>query len=64
MKELSTVIGQTMSSREISDLTGKRHDNVVSDISKMFMELGVNAPDFQGTYKTSQGNAVNKLKVL
>ena len=30
----------TMSSREIAELTGKRHDNVMVDIVKMFKDLG------------------------
>ena len=30
----------TMSSLEIAELTGKRHDNVVRDIEKMFKDLG------------------------
>lgn len=46
----------TMSSREIAELTEKRHDHVMSDIRKMLTELNVNAPDFSGTYKTAQGN--------
>lgn len=29
----------TMTSREIAELTGKRHDNVMSDIRKMLTEL-------------------------
>ena len=31
----------TMSSREISELTGKRHDNVRADIQKMGEELSL-----------------------
>lgn len=46
----------TMSSREIAELCRKRHDHVVVDVEKMFSELGINAPEFSGTYKTSQGN--------
>lgn len=45
-----------MSSREIAELCEKRHDNVVADIRKMLTELGLDAPDFSGAYKTSQGN--------
>jgi len=47
----------TMSSREIADLCGKRHDNVMADIRKMMQDIGLNAPDFSGTYITAQGNA-------
>ncbi|MDG6449074.1 phage regulatory protein/antirepressor Ant [Glaesserella parasuis] len=46
----------TMSSREIADICGKRHDHVMADIRKMLDELNLNAPDFSGTYKTAQGN--------
>ena len=45
-----------MSSLEIAELTGKRHDNVMTDIQHMLSELHLNAPDFSGTYKTSKGN--------
>ena len=34
------VAAPTMSSREIAELTGKRHDNVVRDIRNMLAELG------------------------
>lgn len=46
----------TMTSLEISELTGKRHDHVMEDVRKMLLELGLHAPDFSGAYKTSQGN--------
>lgn len=46
----------TMSSREIAKYTKKRHDNVMTDIGRMFIELEMFAPDFTGTYKTSRGN--------
>ena len=39
---------QTMSSLEIAELTGKRHDNVMEDIRKMLKELDVRSPDFSG----------------
>lgn len=46
----------TMTSREIAELTGKRHDHVMADIRNMLKNLGVDAPAFSGTYKTAQGN--------
>lgn len=46
----------TMTSREIAELTGKRHDHVMADIRNMLKSLGVDAPAFSGTYKTAQGN--------
>lgn len=53
---LSENAAKTMSSREISELTGKRHDHVYYDITKMLNELGAHAPDYAGTYNTTQGN--------
>lgn len=46
----------TMSSLEIAELTGKRHDHVMVDIVKMLKDLEIHAPDFSGTYKTARGN--------
>ena len=46
----------TVSSREIAELCGKRHDNVMADIRKMLDELDIYAPDFSGTFITEQGN--------
>lgn len=45
----------TMSSREIAALTGKRHDNVVSDIRKMLSELVLGTPEFLGVYEAENG---------
>lgn len=43
----------TMTSREIADLTGKRHDHVKRDIEKMLAELGEDAPKFGDIYLDS-----------
>ncbi|WP_354688098.1 Rha family transcriptional regulator [Candidatus Liberibacter africanus] len=46
---------KTMSSREIAELTGKRHDHILRDVEVMFKELEVSHPkfgasDFKGNY--------------
>ena len=41
---------KTMSSLEISELTGKRHDNVMRDIANMLNELNLDFLSFEGTY--------------
>ena len=46
---------QTMSSLEIAELTGKRHDHVLRDTDKMLEELEINAPRFGGVYLDSKG---------
>ena len=43
----------TMSSREIADLTGKRHDNVKRDIEKLIVDLGEDILNFEGIYLDS-----------
>lgn len=42
-----------MSSREIADLTGKRHDHVMADVSKMLREIDRDIPNFRGIYLDS-----------
>jgi hypothetical protein len=44
-----------MSSLEIAELTGKRHDHVMRDIRNMLEELEINAPKFGGVYTDSKG---------
>ena len=45
-------IQMTMSTKEISDLTGKRHDNVMADARKMLGEIG--SPEISGGYLDKQ----------
>jgi phage antirepressor YoqD-like protein len=47
----------TMTSREIAELTGKRHDNVCMDIKKMLLELGEDVLNFQGIYIDAMNRA-------
>lgn len=47
----------TMSSREIAELTGKRHDNVLRDIRAMLEELKEDVLSFEGMSPDSYGRA-------
>ena len=38
------------------ELTGKRHDHVMTDITKMMEELDFHASEFSGTYESDQDN--------
>ncbi|MGI2855618.1 Rha family transcriptional regulator [Shewanella algae] len=53
--QVSTNNVPTMSSREIAELTGKRHDNVCADIRNMLNMLQQDALSFQGIYKDAYG---------
>ena len=44
-----------MSSREIAELTGKRHADVKRDIRNMLNELGLDASSFAHIYKDASG---------
>ena len=44
-----------ISSNEIAELTGKRHDNVTRDIENQLKTLGLGLLKFEGTYINAQG---------
>lgn len=44
-----------ISSVEIAELCGKRHDNVMSDIRTMLEQLKIQSPEFSGDYTDSKG---------
>lgn len=44
-----------LTSVEISELTGKRHDHVMVDITKMLNQLGISPTEFSGGYTDQQG---------
>lgn len=48
----------TMSSLEIAEPTGKRHDNLVRDIRELFQQLGITDLSFEGSYKDSTGRTL------
>ena len=50
-----TALAATMSSREIAELTGKEHFNVLIDIRTLLDDLGVDPLSFQGVYLAGNG---------
>ncbi|HHR5813974.1 TPA: Rha family transcriptional regulator, partial [Providencia alcalifaciens] len=62
MNQLTTLVNNselTMSSREISELTGKRHDNVMADIRKMLVEI--QSPEKLGYYTDTKNRTQQML---
>ncbi|WP_162094039.1 phage antirepressor KilAC domain-containing protein [Methylorubrum extorquens] len=47
-----------MSSREIAERTGKRHDHVMRDIRSMLEQLGTTGPSFGGSYQDTTGRSL------
>ena len=56
MNFTETTTPLTMSTLEIAELTGKRHDNVMVDVRKMLIELELNTTVFPGTQKYGNNN--------
>ena len=48
----------TMSSREIAELTGKQHKNVLADIRKMLDDLEIDSAIFTAQYKDGTGRSL------
>lgn len=55
---LATNDNLTMSSREIAELTGKDHKNVLTDIRKMLEDLDLHSAEFSAQYKDATGRAL------
>ena len=49
---------RTMTSREIAELTGKEHKNVLADIRKMLEDLDLSSAGFSAQYKDSTGRTL------
>ncbi len=54
---------QTMTSREIAELTGKRHPDVKRDIRNMLESLGFSVSSFAHTYKDSQNKEQEEYRI-
>ena len=66
MKTEMMNIGQadlTMTSLELAELTGKRHDHVKADIEKMLKTLGSDIPSFREVSTNNQNQKVTFYKL-
>ncbi|WP_375618774.1 MULTISPECIES: phage antirepressor KilAC domain-containing protein [unclassified Bartonella] len=54
----NSVSTQTMSSREIAELCGKEHRNVMRDIRQILTELKIELSEFAGFYRDSTGRTL------
>ncbi len=69
MNEITTITTGgpvTMSSREIAELTGKRHDHVLRDIERMILDIGdpkFGASSFEAEYTTPQNKRAKEYRL-
>lgn len=56
MNEISRFGAETMDSREIAGLTGRRHDHILRSIRKMLDELEVAPPTYEDSYIGDDGS--------
>lgn len=59
LQNISSINQTTMSSREIAELTGKRHEHVRRDVRKVCEKLGLDTVKMERKYKDS----MNRLQV-
>jgi phage regulator Rha-like protein len=59
MNQLAEYHKPTMSSREIAELTGKRHDHVMRDIRAMCEQMEIDSTQFWGEYQDSTGRTLS-----
>lgn len=53
---------RTMSSREIAELTGKEHKNVLADIRSMLDDLGLTSAEFSADLPDSSGGRTSPAR--